>query len=414
MTAEPTTRPAKVFYGVRLLSRREVDEDELPAWDELEARSIEPNVYLSPDFVLPAWDHLERGARIRLAVVERHGAGPIHWVGLAVLRRCRASMSVPWPHWEIHRFRHAVRGGVLLDARCADDAAKALLYALAGRAGWSGAAAFGHMLTEGVTRDIFARAAAALGYHWTVTRSDGPRAEVVVPAPNPLATRRSQQIDRSRQRLNQQGSWSWHVDRSVEHPEALNTFLRLDHQDWRRELGLSFLSSAEDERFFRDMVRRLSARGRVWMSELRFNGEPVAASCSLFSASGVGFAYRTGWVRSLGEPGVALVHEQALAEQACVELGPLALWDNAATGELLTDISWDNRVAYCDAVVTTGPVSRWLRAAAAGITRLLCWPMPGGAAATSDAGADLHTLSDRDLLLHAGRRWRTWRMSEPN
>jgi len=40
--------------------------------------------------------------------------------------------------------------------------------------------------------------------------------------------------------------------------------------------------------------------------------------------------------------------------------------------------------------------------------------MPGGAAATSDAGADLHTLSDRDLLLHAGRRWRTWRMSEPN
>ena len=55
---------------VRWRRPEELDARELQAWTGLESRAAEPNVYLSPHFVLPALRHLDASLRPVIAWIE--------------------------------------------------------------------------------------------------------------------------------------------------------------------------------------------------------------------------------------------------------------------------------------------------------------------------------------------------------
>ena len=78
---------------VRWRRPEELDARELQAWTGLESRAAEPNVYLSPHFVLPALRHLDASLRPVIAWIEA-GTGAARELGgqgkLLALRRCVA------------------------------------------------------------------------------------------------------------------------------------------------------------------------------------------------------------------------------------------------------------------------------------------------------------------------------------
>ena len=123
---------------VRWRRLEELNARDLQAWTGLESRAAEPNVYLSPHFVLPALRHLDAGLRPVIAWIEAGAAGARELVGVGVFRRSPGSRSFPWPHLSAYLSCHSFLGGLLLDAERLDAAVAALMRAIGGLSPWQG------------------------------------------------------------------------------------------------------------------------------------------------------------------------------------------------------------------------------------------------------------------------------------
>ena len=76
------------------------DEADVDRWRDLAARAAVANPFFEPELVLPAVRHLERGAEVRLAVVQRGG----EWIAMAPVVRLSRWRGMPtrahgtWEH----------------------------------------------------------------------------------------------------------------------------------------------------------------------------------------------------------------------------------------------------------------------------------------------------------------------------
>ena len=123
---------------VRWRRPEELDARELQAWTGLESRAAEPNVYLSPHFVLPALRHLDASLRPVIAWIEAGTGAARELVGVGVFRRSPVSRSFPWPHLSAYLSCHSFLGGLLLEAERLDAAVAALMRAIGGLSPWQG------------------------------------------------------------------------------------------------------------------------------------------------------------------------------------------------------------------------------------------------------------------------------------
>ena len=325
------------------------------AWIDLAGRALEPNVFLDPDFALPAAQHLagrRRPCFVLVWAVEGGERRDLVAVCPVVGRRgALRGLASAWIH------DLSTLGFPLLDRARAAPALRALL-------AWAGENLRGapgivipSLPADGPTAAALRAAAAAGGlalavlgtWERAVLRDDG-RAGL-----SALSPKGAKGLRRQRRRLSELGTLTYV---SAETDDAVRVeverFLALEASGWKGAAGTAMLSWPGRTAFLRTAARMLVRRGLCRVDSLTLDGAPVAMAVIL-SAGDVDFlwkiAYREDVARS--SPGVQLVLEITEAAQRADRN---ATTDSCAVPDHpMIDRLWRDRIALCDVAVAVGP-----------------------------------------------------------
>lgn len=327
------------------------------AWAALEERALEPNPYLSPDFVLPALAHLEVRERVRLLVVRRRDAAGT-MVALGLFHVSPGSRRMPLPHLRGFLGPHSFLGGLLLDRDDAEPALQALFDGLRTHAWrWQGLV-LERCWSDGPQAELLRRLVEQRKWHH---QSFDPMSRAVLPLPLDadahlarLSPSLRQNLRRCGRRLEERGRVDWVVHRGPAWPaQVVEDFLALEHMGWKGQAGTSLRADPSQERFFRDMTARFARRGRVLFTQLRLDGQPVAATSNLV-AGGVGFAFKVGWNPAFAKLSPGMLCEAEFLRQAGRDCPDLRQFDSgAAPGSYIDDVWLARRHTHTCVIATT-------------------------------------------------------------
>lgn len=352
-------RTDQLGWRVRRLAPADLTPGDVQAWIRLEARAAEPNVYLSPHFVLPALRHLDPELRPVLLLVERSGAGRAELLALGVFTSVSGSRLCPLPQLVGYMSRHSYLGGLLVDRDQVQPAVGALFDHLrSGLFGWQ-VMVLPKVQSDGPIAQALAARAASHGLKahcaGAQERAVLRPAEAGQEALKQALGKRYNEVERCKRRLGEQAEVSWQCLRSGVGEAAIENFLQLEHQGWKAEAGSSLRANAADEAFFREMVTRFDAESRALFTELRMGERPIA-STSNFVSGGVGFAFKVGWEAELRKYGPGLLNEAELVRAAPDVCADLGWFDSGASPGSFIDKLWTGRRELVTQVV---PLTRW-------------------------------------------------------
>lgn len=345
----------------RALALDEISPTLKRQWVELADHALEPNVFLSPVFVLRAARHLTPRARpLVLAITAPRPGGRL--IGLSVFRHCARTRRFPLPHLVGYRSRHTYLGGMLLEARRPDIAADALFAFLASSDNhWHGVA-FEELDARGAMGYALRDAAVRRGATWT--EFDRMRRAFLDPvelADEPhalLSRRRRRDLERRERRLAELGRVSWRllVGRDVDR-DVVDRFIALEHRGWKGQRGSSLQARPDDRRFFEEVSVRLRERGQVFFTELAVDGR-VIASTSNFLAGGAGFAFKIGWDDAYRKYAPGLLSEYLLLREGGDFLRRLRFFDSGAEEGSYLEALWPGRRELSAGAFATSAAAR--------------------------------------------------------
>lgn len=352
---------------VRAMDVRRLEPDSLAAWHDLELRSLEPNVFLSPHFVLPALRHLDPDLKAIAVFVEAisSSADPseARLVGLLVGHVAAGKRTFPVPHFVAYKSRHSYLTGMLLDREHPQEALTALLDFIRAQSPWWHGVQWNETWADGPTYDLLVSACERMGmaqHRWeTINRAvlfpqwDRERIQAAVVSGMHEQRRRIR-------RLCEMGEVQWSlVGCGPGRSDVVDVFLDLEHQGWKREGGSSLLSTAAGEAFFRCLAGGLGAEGRALFSQLSLRGRVIASTANLLSRRG-GFAFKIGWLPEFRPLSPGIQDELRLLSVLLSEkrLADIDFWDSGAAEGSYIENLWPSRRPLASIAVGTSWLGR--------------------------------------------------------
>ena len=325
------------------------------AWADLVARALEPNVFLDPDFALPAARHLAAGRSPGFAMVwavedgERRdlvAVCPI--MGRRGLQRGLASV---WFH------DLSTLGFPMLDRARAAPALRALL-------AWAGEnlrGASGLLVpslpadgpTAAALREVASTDGLDLALLATWERAalrPGARAGLAA-----LSSKGAKELRRQHRRLGEAGALAFaRADTDDAVRAGIEQFLVLEAGGWKGAGGTAMLASPGRTAFLRCATRMLVVRGLCRVDSLTLDGSPIAMAVTL-SAGGVDFLWKIAYREDVARfsPGVQLV--LAITEAQGRSDGAATIDSCAIPDHPMIDRLWRDRIRLCDVAVATRP-----------------------------------------------------------
>lgn len=332
-------------FRVRLREVSDLSDADLRAWVALESRAAEPNVYLSPLFVLPALRHLDPGVRARVLWVDA-GEGPDALRAVGVVQPSLGTRAFPWPHLQAYACGHAYLGGLMVD-RAQPGAVLAALQRHLDRPmqPWCGLE-LPKVDAAGALVQAVAQIARRADAHAPVLGLQERAMLDLTRCGEDLLRdtlgKKLNEINRCMRRLAEMGEVTWHCHREQIPEEVIEAFLHLEHLGWKGEAGTSLRASAADEAFFRDMVAGFDREGRALFTELRLDGRTVASTCN-FVSGGMGFAFKVGWDPELRKLGPGMLNEVEFIRRARDHCPDLLAFDSGASADSFINRLWPGR-----------------------------------------------------------------------
>lgn len=257
------------------------------AWSELILRSLEPNVFLEPDFALPAAQHIIAARRPAFLVVSdrAHADEPGELIGLAALHMPRLGtrgLAKFWCHAQ------AALGLPLLDRVRGGEALGLMLDWLAREQPGVSAVLFPCMPTAGPVMDLI-RAQAVAGRLQLLSYDARARAllhgdsDVQALLSSKLSPKRLREIRRQRRRLAEVGALTFVRGEAADVRSATERFLALEASGWKGTRGTALLNDPGLATFARSMTRLLGCEGKCRIDSLELDGKPLAMGIVLTS-----------------------------------------------------------------------------------------------------------------------------------
>ncbi|MBV9126041.1 MAG: GNAT family N-acetyltransferase [Planctomycetes bacterium] len=372
-------RPKKLNWSVVVLDNWADLEPYFPAWEELAAAALEPNVFYEPWMLRPALESYGAGRQLLLVlVVAQLPAGqPPLLGGLFPLERRRGYKGLPVRVLSLWRYIHCYLGTPLIHA----DYARACLNAffdwlaqdprgapllecpwIAGEGPWAWALTefleerpLAHLVVEGFTRALLR-----------------PRENSQAYLEGMLSGERRRQLRRKEERLGQVGRVDYVELQPGEAVEPwIEEFLRLEASGWKGQTDTALACHEADRRFFCTATREAWRRGQLWMQALRVDGRPIAQHCCYLAGSGA-FNFKVAYdeTHAPASPGVLLELERIRRLHQRPDIG----WVDScnAPGPALLKELWADRRVLQTLLIAPGkapgpfllslvPWLRWLR-----------------------------------------------------
>lgn len=344
------------------LETRELDPLNLPEgfaqeWISLESRCLEPNIYLSPHFCLPAMKELTPDLKpIAIAIYTRQAITPV-LIGLAIVVICPPRRDFPLPHLMCFESMHSYLSGLLLDRTHASSAAASIFkYLKKPKAPWHGLRV-NNWFSSGVQGKLMKSEAQKAAVLWHEMQSY-ERACIFPSDSNEIAYQASykaaggKDMDRRIRRLKELGDLQFRVLRGADiTQQTIESFLMLEDREWTREAKTSLLAVGHDT-FLREVCKPLMRESRVFVSEILINNQPVASSLN-FIAGDHGFAFKIGWDQALAKMSPGIINELWFMRDIRSICSDLQQIDSGASSGSFIEKIWPNRKTISSGIFIT-------------------------------------------------------------
>ncbi len=294
--------------GARLA---EIDAD----WQNLIARALEPNVFMSPALVQAAERHLA-GRRVMLLAWQ--GAGEARaLIGAWAFAIGRAPQSpLPVSVLLSPPVPHGYLATPVVDGAAAQAALAAMLDYVARAGNLPKTLVLDPIRTDGPTMQALERVLRARGNApVVVTQAKRPALESDLDGTayfeQALSSGSRKKLRQHRRRLSEKGALA--LD-AFETPaavgKAFDEFLALEAAGWKGRRGSALQCDAAEAAYARDMVTTLAARGEASVHALYLDGRPVSTQIVL-RAGAVAFTWKTAYDEAMHDysPGMLLLED---------------------------------------------------------------------------------------------------------
>lgn len=364
------TQPARTAPGTTALSIADIPFDSLVAedmdcWRELEEHALEPNIYLSLDYVQALFRHTSMLSGLRVLVVKQAERGSYRFAAVMPVIPVPPSRNFPFWHLTTLSSPYTLLSGLLLDRREPYPAALCLFQYLR-RSRWK---YFGvrmpHLVEDSEQSAILMSAARETSCHWREDIRKARASLAGLDRPDrdwldAIPTKQRKTIYRRRKQLAQTGRLDW---RYISSPEITDDqilrFLELEHSGWKGTHGTSILANRQHETFFLELVRTLRNKGRIFLTELRLDDRAIAITVN-FRLGKSAFAFKTGWHPDYASYGIGILNEVAFLENIEASRGwGLANMDSGAETGTYMDALWPDRSVLLNGMFITNNVGQF-------------------------------------------------------
>lgn len=319
---------------------------DIAKWRRLSSESLEPNVFLDPEFVLPLIEEIPTDQCPRLLIAEDLRTG--EWLGLCLFEVPCWSLSSPFPMARGLSSPYAFQQGWLIAGRSGSRAIDALFGYQLQQRDWHGFQ-IKNLPTESAQTELMIKAAERMGI--SISRhGEWERAEYLVQPGmtteellRDCSKSRRKSLKRCRRMLEELGEVQYRLEPAQSgHDPRVNDFLRLEKAGWKLLSGTAIGLKRTDEAFFRRMIDGLASEERVLFGELQLNGQTIASTCNLRSGDTL-IGFKIGWdsAYSAGAPG--LWSELELAAAVSQRYPEIARIDSCAVKGSYVESVWKDR-----------------------------------------------------------------------
>lgn len=313
------------------------------AWEELQRRSLEDNIYLSPSFLIASLRHFGHEHPYYVVFVYSTAGGKDRLIGCAPFSLLAPSWKVPLSALSTLVSPHVFLSHPLLDRDLATSALGVLWDWIEQPGQAWGLVVLRHMnarspawplIVEELRRrrlqywvkEVFQRA--------MLQRHESFEAYVAS-----LSSKRRKNYRQKWRRLHALGSIEVVLHRNLRSvPDLATRFMAVEQRSWKGRQGSALAQSAADSAFLSEITRELGERDQLFFVELKLNGRPIAISAN-FVLGRTLFGFKTGYDSEFKEfsPGI-------LMEIECVqffhESPELTTGESGAAGHIFLDAYW--------------------------------------------------------------------------
>jgi hypothetical protein len=364
----------RAHYTTQILKPSEITPALVSAWQNLEARAIVPNAFLSPHFVLPALQHLESPGNVFGVFVQKTSAGLSELVGVALFKMCGPTRRFPLEHLCAFETIHSYLTDFLLDREHASSALREIFrYLSTQRYRWHGLH-LNNLSTEYLLTEEAQAVTSELGARWTVfeqwSRAILSNNEFGEASLAQVSKRRIKTQQKNMKKLEELGKLEWVFTRQTDSPQTLaEEFVRLEHSGWKGAAGTSLYSNPNQLRFFYETVTNFNRTGQFFFTELRLNQTSIALTTNFISGKAA-FGFKVGWDAAYAQFGLGIMNELETVKHAAEVLSDLEYIDSAAAPDSYINELWPGKRAICEGMFSLSPIGR-VALASTGIARKL-------------------------------------------
>jgi hypothetical protein len=263
----------------------------LREWRALGFAASTPNVYLMPEFLLPAARHLTPHLTPSIAVLWDQERRTL--LALGVFDRVAPSWRFPLPRLSAFKSKHSFQAGVLLRAGIGAGAIDRFVGGLV--SGWCSAIRFDELREDALVYSQLQDSARRLGLSWFVDRRYQRAALDIDAGPSwrdHIPRSRHRRLGRARAQLAALGNVRFRIVEGKDICDAqADAFLRIEGSGWKGQSALA--ARRGDVEFFREMTSGCREHNLLFFCELLLD-DAVIASTTNFRVNGHGFAFKTG------------------------------------------------------------------------------------------------------------------------
>jgi len=319
---------------------------ELRKWLDLADSSVEPNPFLSPDFVVPLARNLPPGSPLAVLAVE--SADGARWLAAGVFEIRSISRWLPLVYARGLSTDYSFLDGLLIAADGGDQALITLFEFQRHRRDWHGM----HFSTMRHQSPLFAwlSESGARTNVWVDTVDRWERASFRNTGPLTIngvlescSKSRRKSLRRGRRWLESAGSVTYElVQPGGDAREQVDTFLHLEKLGWKGEEGTALACHPAHERFFREMCAGFAQRGAILFGELRVGGKPIASTCNLRCGPLLS-AFKIGWDPAFADGSVGIWSEVEFAVAISQQFPEIKRIDSCSSLGSYVESVWPER-----------------------------------------------------------------------
>ncbi len=334
-------------------------QNHLKSWHELASRSLDPNPFFAPDFLIPYMDNMGHSG-LQLCVIRETESQD--WLMAAPMARRKQGLAVPAAtSW-------ATEYGPLGIPLLAPDAPAGTVPAflsLAARSARLPLIAFPYMPLDSDTAEAI-RSAEGWTVHcgqeaYRAAHDSGEEGERQFA--KAYSGKRRKELPRLIRRLSALGEVQFASHSGKDSPHHFENFLQLEASGWKGKNGTALLSTHQTAAFAREMVSKRATYNGVRIDSITVSGHPIAMLV-LLSEAGRIFSWKIAFDEEYGRysPGAQITlfaFEQSLSDPSISGGDSLAI-----PGHPMIEPLWRGRMRYGTLLCSRSGSGRMLQEAA--------------------------------------------------